>query len=142
VGTEKKREKVKKRLDKTNNYVYTIYQVVHVNPGKERSIKMNAHRNQSKVARYVAVTCDGRMLGKLGYMHRVYIRIMAVDKDGNPVYLPQGRGFSPYVEEYGYWASHYKTGMSKKDTDDFNHALDVAIKKAAKMTSEIKRAVK
>jgi hypothetical protein len=91
-----------------------------------------------RIVQYVVVHRTGTSIGR-GYMHRVYVSIAGVDADGKYVHVPFGGGHSPYVVTRGYWAEHYKSGLSRADRAEYQAATAELAELAAKMTAEINR---
>lgn len=68
--------------------------------------------------KYVVITRTGTNIGN-GYLSRVFLSIALIRADGSKVY----KGHSPYwIENRGWWAYHYKTGLSKADKLSFDAA--------------------
>jgi hypothetical protein len=93
---------------------------------------------KNNVAKYVVARRVGTKIGS-GYMHRVYISIKGVDADGKGVYVTKGNGYSPYVLTAGYWAEHYRSGLSKRDKREYNETWAAYEQLADKMTKEIEQ---
>jgi len=73
------------------------------------------------MASYQVVSRIGRKLPN--YMERIYISIECKRDDGRRVQYPtSGNGHTPYLYTWGYWARHYRSGLSKRDQASYDAA--------------------
>jgi hypothetical protein len=70
------------------------------------------------------------------HMHRRGVQIVATDETGKRrAVFATKRGKTPCLK-LGAWASHYKSGMNKKDTEAYKKCWDEAVVEAKRLNKE------